>query len=81
MMLQDAITSLRAYADEHIPTSGFLKAVLENDLIEAVERAHCMSRQNFFDICEYVNCHIPSNCWGSKKKVMEWLEPEVKGDE
>ena len=36
---QSTMDSLRRYAQHHIPTGGFLQAVLENNLMQACGRA------------------------------------------
>ena len=65
--------SIDLYAKEHIQPGSFLLAVLSNDLFDAMGRADCVSRIELFEIVKYINNHIPSNCWGSRDKVMKWL--------
>lgn len=65
--------SLRRYADNKISTGGFLQAVLENDLKEAMGRADIEARENLFDIVSYCYNELPSGCWGNKEKVAAWL--------
>jgi len=74
MTLAAAVVSLRSYADSGRPTGGFLRAVLENDLMEAVGRADHSSLVNLADICRYVYNDIPAPCHGSPEKVSEWLQ-------
>jgi len=61
------------YAKERIPTGDFLRAVLENDLFEAIGRADLGNRMDIHEICSYIYNNIPLNSWGSKKIVKEWL--------
>ena len=68
------LDSIRRYADDHIPTGGFLTAVLTNDLREALGRADTSSQIGLFDIVRYCHWEIPGNCWGSPEKVEAWLE-------
>lgn len=73
MTTVEAVAALRRYAEHRIPTGGFLQAVLENDLMEAFARADETSRANLFEIVCFVYNELPSNCYGSKDKVREWL--------
>ncbi len=65
--------SLDRYARDRIPTGGFLRAVLANDLMEAMGRADESNRDDLFQICEYVYNDMPSNCHGSYGTVDTWL--------
>ena len=65
--------SLDRYAKNRIPTGGFLRAVLANDLFEAIGRADLQNRYDIFEICSYVYNKIPSTCWGSYDTVEAWL--------
>ena len=65
--------SLKRYVENGIPTGGFLQAVLENNLMEAMGRADLYNRVNLFDICSYVYNEIPYACHGSKEIVATWL--------
>lgn len=64
------------YAENHNPHGGFVTAVLENNLMEALGRADEFSRAGIFDICRYVRWEIPGNCHGSPEAVQAWLVPE-----
>ena len=70
----ETLESLQRYADNHIETGGFLRAVLENDLMEAVGRADEINQQDLFDICGYVYNDMPAICHGSPEKVQAWLD-------
>jgi len=67
------LESLKAYAETRRPTGGFLQAVLENNLSEAFGRADIENRKCIFEIVNYVYNELPAPCWGSPKKVKEWL--------
>jgi hypothetical protein len=69
--------SLDRYAEEHVETGGFLKAVLENDCCEAVCRADEFNFQFLPVIVRYVYNELPSPCWGNKEKVAAWLKKAV----
>lgn len=74
---QRIIDSLTRYADDHIPTGDFLRAVLENNLIEAVGRADDDNKRILPEIVEYCYNEMPSNCWGSKEDVEDWLKKNL----
>lgn len=65
--------SLKRYTDHKIMTGSFLQAVLENNLFEAIGRADAYNQVRLKEICEYIYNELPSNCWGSKEIVTEWL--------
>ena len=65
--------SLERYVTYGIPTGGFLQAVLENNLIDAVGRADAQSTAALPEICRYVYNELPTSCWGSPTKVREWI--------
>lgn len=65
--------SLDRYIQYHIPTGGFLEAVLSNDLKEAFGRADKENRIALFEIVKYCYNELPSDCWGSPEKVDAWL--------
>ena len=69
--IKDAIDN---YVTHHVPTGHFVRAVLENDLFEAVGRADDDNQANLQEICRYVYNEIPWNCWGSPEIVKQWLE-------
>jgi hypothetical protein len=65
---------LDRYANERIPTGGFLRAVLENDLRGACERADDENAHDLYEIVRYCYNRIPAVCWGSPESVKKWLE-------
>lgn len=68
------IDNLRAYRDEGRPVGDFLRALLSNDLLEAVGRA---DHHNIWLLPIYVGFlynEMPSPAWGSPAKVAAWLE-------
>ena len=62
------------WVEKRILPGGFLTAVLENDLKNAVSRADDISKKHIADIVTYLYNYVPSACWGSKEKVEEWAE-------
>ena len=75
-MRQDTKDSIDRYARERCPTGDFLRAVLENDLMEAVGRADEGNLLCLHEICSYVYNHIPADCHGSREIVKVWLKGE-----
>lgn len=65
--------SLERYVKLKIPTGGFLRAVLENDLVEAAGRADDVNLHLIPQIVSYIYNELPSVCWGSPEKVSAWL--------
>ena len=73
-MPQSTQDSLEAYASKGVPTGGFLRAVLENDLTEAIGRADEHNIRAIQNIVSWVYNEAPSICHGSSEKVEAWLE-------
>ncbi len=73
------IEVIREYADQHHETGGFLRAVLSNDLAEAVGIADEDNLKVLPEIVAYCYNEIPSMCWGTSKKVKDWLDAGHKG--
>lgn len=73
MIPQSIIEGLDRYAKHYIPTGGFLRAVLEHDLFEAVGRADLGNQMALAEIVIYIYNELPVGCHGSKEKVDAWL--------
>ena len=65
--------SLQRYAEQGVPPGGFLKAVLENNLMEAFGRADVENTRDMVEILSYVYNNMPFPCHGSPEKVAKWL--------
>ena len=65
--------SIDRYVREGIPPGGFVRAVLQNDLAQAMGRADVENRHRLFDIVSYIYNWVPSDCWGSPEKVEDWF--------
>lgn len=68
-----ALEALERYRDHHIPTGSFLQAVLENNLLEAINRADPDSLQALPAICRFVHHQLPLLSHGSPAKVTAWI--------
>lgn len=55
----ETLASLKRYAEQRIPTGGFLQAVLENDLMQAFHRADEENCEALFHICAYIYNELP----------------------
>lgn len=66
--------SLDEYARVGCPTGDFLRAVLANDLMQALGQADAGNRTGIFGICAYIHNTLPAACHGSPEKVAAWLK-------
>lgn len=69
------------YVRERTYVGGFLAAVLENDLRNAVSRADGLNLSLLPDYVRYLYNHCPAPCWGSPEKVEAWLEGGIRRHE
>ena len=65
---------LDSYVKDRQYPGSFLRALLENNLKNAVGYADDQNKENLVDIVIYCYNNIPSICWGSKEEVEAWLE-------
>lgn len=71
--------SLIRYRDKHCPTGGFLRAVLENDLMMAVSKADLPNLGALHHIVAWIYNYMPRMAHGSPEKVERWLEATDNG--
>ena len=71
------IESIQRYALHHVPTGGFLRAVLENDLLSAVNLAGDYLDE-LREIVMYIHWEIRGDCHGSPERVRAWLATGVQ---
>ena len=69
---------MKLYLEDHVEPGGFLRAVLENDLVGAFGKADNINRAWMFDIVTFIYNEVPASCWGSREAVEKWLEGEEK---
>lgn len=67
------VHSIEKYVTQGYKPGGFLTAVLQNDLTSAVMLADKDNLVALPHIVAYVYHKVPSNCWGSKDRVNNWL--------
>lgn len=75
--MEDIIESLKRYEHDKIPTGGFLRAVLENDLMGAIGKADINNRHRLHDICKFVYNNLPSDIHGDRERVAKHLRREA----
>lgn len=73
-MKQSIKEGIDRYIVDHIPTGGFLYAVLSNDLFHAIIKADEDNLATLIDIVWYVQNNVPVIAHGSPEKVKAWLE-------
>lgn len=66
--------ALDHYVANGTPTSGFLQAVLSNDLFGAMYRADYHNRETLNDIVHYIVTELPADCYGSPDQYKIWLK-------
>lgn len=71
-------SSLEAYV-RGLPPGDFIRAVLSNDLNEAIARADDVNIHALPHIVAYVREHLPALSWGSKANVDRWLKRTRSG--
>lgn len=79
--MEEIKAALDRYVNHKIPTGGFLRAVLENDLKEACGRADVTNRYRLFEIVNYCYNEIPGSGWGSPENVAAWLNKQKESND
>jgi len=72
------MTTLREWIEKGRPTGSFLRAVLSNDLADAVALADDENLANLPAYVGYLYNEAPSLCHGSPERVKEWFEKHEK---
>lgn len=67
------ITTLRNYIFDGTPPGDFLRAVLSNDLMDAMSRADEHNRSALFHYCAILYNYMPGILHGSPEKVRNWI--------
>lgn len=72
----EMIGGLVRYKENRIPTGSFLRAILENDLKEAVSRGDHYNIWSIPALVSWCYNNLPSGSWGSPARVSAWLTRE-----
>ena len=64
---------MRQYIEAGRPTGSFLRAVLENDLIESFRCADDINVCRIRDYLVFMHNYAPAMCYGSPEKVEAWI--------
>lgn len=68
--------AINRYLVYHIEPGHFLRAVLENDLLKACQRADEENLRILHVYIGYLYNHAPSLAWGSPEAVEKWLKSD-----
>ena len=75
------IEQVENYLFFRIPPGSFLRAVLENKLVESFMYADETNSRSMFLIVHYLHNVVPGATWGSSKAVQDWLYPPEEEEE
>ena len=67
------LQSLKSWASKGQPGGHFLRAVLTNDLKEAVSRGDSENLRALVPIVKFLYNYCPDVCWGSEVNYEYWL--------
>lgn len=65
--------ALDRYINHRLAPGSFLTCVLSNDLFGAVGQADSENAVALADIVKHIYNEVPSNAWGSRDAVRNWL--------
>lgn len=71
-MRADVKASLDNWAERAWMPGDFLRAVLENDLMQAINRADAYNLGTIAQITRYIYTNLPGGCHGSPDRVRVW---------
>ena len=66
--------SLTRYAEQGVPTGGFLEACLSNDLYGAYAIADARNLKALPYIIRHIYNTLPYKCCGSAERYSKWIE-------
>ena len=72
------LSGLTRYIEHGIPPGDFLKAILTNDLYEAVSRADDDNIKILPAYIGYLYNEAPGDCWGSRGTMDAWITSRRK---
>jgi hypothetical protein len=65
---------MKLYIEKGIEPGHFLRAVLENKLVESFAYADDINIRNMFNWADFMYNQCPLEARGSKEKVEQWLQ-------
>lgn len=68
------IDGLVRYLVDHVPTGDFLRAVLENNLMRALDKADITNSPLLRNYARFLYNYAPLGSYGSRENVRKWLE-------
>jgi hypothetical protein len=71
---KDTLDTINNFVTKGWEPGSFVRAVLENNLMDALGQADRENRFSIFEICSYVYNEIPLGAHGSAEKVKQWQE-------
>lgn len=71
---------LRRYFEERIATGSFLRAVLENNLVQTFQKGDESNLQGdaLLQLLRWLYNEAPGIAWGSEEKVAKWLAGDFR---
>ena len=67
------VGGLTRYIEERIAPGHFLRAALENDFVQVINRADSVNFEQLGAVASFLYNELPDVAWGSKEKVAKWL--------
>lgn len=74
MLPENLREGVQLYFERGCPPGHFLKAVICNDLVDAVGRADLNNQRNLAEIVKFFVNYIPAVAWGSEESYQQWIE-------
>ena len=68
------LSGMQRYVEHGIEPGSFLRAVLENDLHQAVAYADSENMKALWEWCMFIYTDIPASIWGSPEKVQAHID-------
>ena len=65
--------AVRAYVEAGVPPGKFLRAVLQNQLVEAIYFGDRDNRAAIEGWAMFAHNYLPVDCWGSRTAVEAWI--------
>jgi len=67
---------LSRYILDHKEPGGYLRAVLENDLMTAIQTADPQNLKQLKNLCKWIFNNAPGDSWGDQFTVDNWIYGE-----